>query len=308
MRRTVTFLMATAMATTACGSAAGNGYAPPFVTLKGTITTTGAVKTLSTVRVALVWKLASSSSSAPSSFRAVQELDVRAEFPVGFDLDVRTLPPPEAMAPTASGQAVPQGFATAYAFGTLVVYEDTNGNGKLDLLSEDGTMPVDHVLGIPKGLEIVYLEGGRIPKNPNALPGDEDVLDHDPGFNLIVEPARVLEPGCSSCNAPVGSWTKLPLDGALDIELTQDPRLARALCATAGADAVTSTGGCQPCIGAACASCAIPAGAAVKCSDDRTAFVARACASASVCGGLTCETVSGRRDAGSPAPSGWPCP
>ena len=35
MRRTVTFLMATAMATTACGSAAGNGYAPPFVTLKG---------------------------------------------------------------------------------------------------------------------------------------------------------------------------------------------------------------------------------------------------------------------------------
>lgn len=297
-----------AMAMAACGTAAGDGYAPPFVTLRGTITTTGTVKTLSTVRVALVWKLANASPSAPASFRAVQELDVRAEFPVGFNLDVRTLPPPEAMAPTASGQTVPPGFATAYAFGTLVVYEDTNGNGKLDLLSDDGAMPVDHVLGAPKGLEIVYLEGGGIPKNPDALPGDEDVLDHNPGFNLIVEPARDLEPGCTACDAPVGPWTKLPIDGGLEIVLGEDPRLARALCANAGADAVTSTGGCQPCLGAACASCAIPAGAAVKCSEDRTAFVARACASASVCGYLKCETVSGRRDQGSPAPSGWPCP
>jgi hypothetical protein len=307
MRRTVTFLMATAMA--ACGSAAGEGYAPPYLTLHGTITTTGAVTTPSTVRVALVWKLdAQSGASASSSFRAVQELDVRAEFPVSFSIDVRALPPVEAMRQAGKGAPLP-GIANAYAIGTLVVYEDANRNGKLDLLPADAPASGDRILGAPTGLEIIYLEGGGIPKNPDALPGDEDVLDHDPGFNLIFEPAREpIEPGCTACGGPVGPWTKLPLRGDLQIALTADPRLARALCADTGYVSASAQSGCQPCIGDACASCAIPSGAAVRCSADKTAFVVSTCASSSVCAALTCETVSGRRDAGLPAPAGWPCP
>jgi hypothetical protein len=267
------------------------------------------VTTPSTVRVALVWKLdPQTGASGSSSFRTVQELDVRAEFPVSFSIDVRALPPAEAMRQIGNGAPRP-GLANAYAIGTLLVYEDANGNGKLDLLPVDATTSVDRVLGTPKGLEIIYLEGGGIPKNPEALPGDEDVLDHDPGFNLIVEPARApIEPGCTACGGPVGPWTKLPLQGDLQIALTADPRLAQALCAETGYVSTVAQSGCQPCVGAACASCTIPSAAAVRCDADKTAFVATTCASASVCAAVTCQTVSGRRDVGLPVPAGWPCP
>ncbi len=288
-----------------CGTAAGPSYDPPFVTLHGTITSS-AVATPATVRVALVWNLDPKVAPA-SSFRAVQELDVRAEFPVGFRLDVRTLPPADAMRHIDPSKTVP-GYANAFAIGTLVVYEDTNGNGKLDLVAVGGT-PSDRVLGAPERLEIIYLEGGGFPKDPQALPTDEGALDHSAGFNLIVEPTRAdLVPGCTGCGGPVGPWTKLSLDADLSIALTAEPQLSRALCEQTGGDVAVGTSGCAPCIGEACARCKVPANAKVTCSADRTAFVAKSCAAATLCAERTCETVSGRRDGGAPVPAGWPCP
>lgn len=274
------------------------------MTLHGTITASS-VATPASVRVALVWQLFSESGTP--SFRVAQELDVRAEFPASFRLDVRSLPPREAIHSVRG--SVGSGGPTGFAYGTLVVYEDTNGNGQLDLLPLDATSSVDRVLGAPERLEIIYLEGGGIPKNPNAPPTDEDFVGHTPGFNLVFEPEFAQpEPGCSPCGpTALSAWTRLPVDGDITFALTADPRLSRVVCGRTGGDSATAISSCQPCVGEACAKCPIAQDAKVTCSVDGTAYVALSCASQSVCADLDCEYVSGRRDPAAPAPAGWPC-
>ncbi len=301
MRNSLPLLFPCLAAFSGCGSAAGPSYEPPYLTLGGTITSSS-VSTPATVRVALVWRLG-------QSFREAQELDVRAEFPVKFRLDVRALPPKEVIASIDPSKTAP-GRPTGYAFGTLVVYEDTNGNGKLDLVPVDATASTDRVLGAPEGLEVIYLEGGGIPKNPNAPPTDEDFVEHTAGFNLVVEPTRVdPEPGCTSC-APtfVSAWTRLPLDADLSVALTADPQLSRALCEQTGGEGATASSACQPCLGDACSRCSIATDARVTCNADKTAFVAFSCTANSVCADHVCKYISGRRIATDPVPAAWPCP
>src|SRR5262249_1608251 len=133
MRRALGLLAFLPLSIAACGTAAGATYDPPLLSFNGTIASSS-VATAATVRVALVWKLP---DSAGASLQAAQELAVRAEFPATFHLDVGQLPPPEVITPIESTKTGPTA-ATGYAFGTLVVYEDTNGNGKLDLVPIDG--------------------------------------------------------------------------------------------------------------------------------------------------------------------------
>jgi len=290
----------------ACGTAAGPSYGPPLTTFNGTIASSS-VATPAIVHVALVWKILS--GPHPSYFGTAQELGVRAEFPASFHLDVKNLPPPEAMKVVDPAKVRPGGV-TAFALGALVVYEDTNGNGKLDLLPIDAPTSVDRFLGTPEGLEIIYLEGGGIAKNPQAPPTDEDFVEHFAGFNLIVEPELAfLEPGCSSCErTAIRPWTRLDNSANLTIALTADPQLARALCDRTGGEETISTGTCGPCIGSACSKCPVAAGARVTCSADKSAFVALSCDAASICANRVCRVVSGRLDASHAVPPNWPCP
>lgn len=290
----------------ACGSAASESYNPPLATLHGTITS-AAVTTSPTVRVALVWNLPLSATNMGATFRATQELDVRAEFPASFRLDVRNVPPAEVMQTVDSSKQ--PGGPTAYAMGTLVVYEDTNQNGKLDLIPQSANASADRVLGAPERLEIIYLEGGSVPKTAGAPTSDIDSVDLLRGFNLVLEPETApLAPGCSDCGSPVGAWARLDTSAALPIALTANPQLSRSICELAGGVSVGGSGSCKPCHGEQCADCKIPAGTPVTCNADRTAFVAHACTGASVCDALLCQTISGQRDSGAPAPVSWPCP
>src|SRR5262249_3728199 len=123
-----------------CGSAAGRDYSPPFVTFFGGVTSPE-VQTPADVRVALVLGKREPEGNV---LRAGQELAVKAEFPVRFRLEVNSLPPAEVMNwRSVNGQLDP---SFRYATGTLIVYEDVNGNGALDLLSSDAQSSVDRVL------------------------------------------------------------------------------------------------------------------------------------------------------------------
>lgn len=282
----------------ACGSAAGSSYDPPLVTFRGTITSSS-VATPDTVRVALVWRLP---DGASQGLVATQELGVRAQFPATFHLDVNALPPPEVMHPISP---IVPGKPTAYAIGTLLVYEDTNGNGHLDPVPVDATASIDRVLGTPARLEIIYLEGGGIPKNPDAPRTDEDYVSHDEGYNFVFEPAEGnYQPGCET---DACSWTKQDVTASLDIALTANPALARALCEAPASQTITMPATCASCVGAACASCPIAPDAIVICNADRS-YVAQTCTTASLCGAENCVQASGSLDASGVVPAGWPCP
>jgi hypothetical protein len=273
-----------------CGSAAGRDYSPPFVTLFGVITSSG-VQTPSEVRVALVWKKRDPEGNL---LRAAQELVVKAEFPVRFRLDVNSLPPAEVMNwRTVNGQRDP---SFRYATGTLIVYEDVNGNGVLDLLSSDAESSVDRVLGIPERLSVFYVEG---PSAPSTGPGARA------GYNLRLEPPVVdPQPGAANCTPQqAGSQQFLPLSTEIPVALTGAPELSRQMCERVMPDS-SSDGG-----SGSCAPPNVPQGAQVTCSPDGMAYEYKLCqSSGGLCGSISCDYGCARCPPGEPIPAGWPCP
>src|SRR6266478_122607 len=121
----------------ACGSGAGPDYNRSFATLHGSIAGSS-VQTTSEVRVALVWEHVNTEPGV-TALKSTQELGLRAQFPSNFQMDINALPPKEALSQMDPAKAATAGIDPnlRMAAGTLVVYEDSNGNGKLDLLTVD---------------------------------------------------------------------------------------------------------------------------------------------------------------------------
>ena len=269
-----------------CGGAAGPDYRSPYVSLSGTISSSG-IATPSQVRVALVWKHRDPEGNL---LRVAQELAVSAQFPVRFRLDITALPPVEALNQRhlSDGTYDPD---WRYATGTLLVYDDVDGNGVLDLLSIDAETTVDRVLGAPEHLSVFYVEGTSVRRGGSGP---------QPGFNLRREPLLADPPPGDSTCVPVGSQEYLPLSTEIPVSLTAAPELSREMCAVMP----PFTGG--GCTGPRCTSA--PVGAQVTCNADRTAFVSKLCqAPRGLCGSTSCEYGCGRLAPGDPVPPEWPC-
>jgi hypothetical protein len=181
-----------------------------------------------------------------------------------------------------------------FAIGTLVVYEDTNGNGQLDLVSLNQPA-VDRILGTLPDEIFFYIEG--TPPPPALFNG----LALARGFNLVALPEWTPDPQ-HSC-APVclekksRDWSLLSLRDPLSIELTGSPALASFLC-----QQDPSQGG-----GGSAMQSLPPAGAQVTCSADGTAYEYRVCqVPATPCATQSCIYGWGTRDPNS-IPAGWPC-
>jgi len=282
-------LSSTLLLCAGCGAAAGRDYGPPFATLFGVITSSE-VQTPSEVRVALVWKKRDPEGNL---LRAAQELAVKAEFPVRFRLDVNTLPPAEVMNwRMVNGQLDP---SFRYATGTLIVYEDLNGNGALDLLSSDAQTSVDRVLGTPERLSVFYVEG---PSAPRTGPGAHA------GYNLRREPPTVdPQPGAAVCTpTQVGEREYLPLSAEIPVALTGAPELSREMCERVMPSS-SSDGG-----SGSCAAPTVPQGAQLTCSADGMSYVYKLCqSSGGLCGRVSCDYGCARCSPGDPIPAGWPC-
>jgi hypothetical protein len=307
MRSPLKFLLPFCFA--ACGTAAGPDYTKTLVTLNGTITSSAAAPS-APVRVALVWELANPQPGT-GSLKSAQELGVRTQFPVDFQLDVNTLPPEEAMTSIDATKASAAGIDPnlRYAYGTLLVYADTNGDGKLDLLPLDAQSSTDEVLGVAQDLVVAYLEGTPPPAS------DFMGIQLSAGFNLLQQPAEgsTGPTTCVGCAAPdAGStdapqFTLLPLSTQIPIALTAAPELARYLCEQ---DDLFASGGsaAAPSSGPGGAFVPPPAGAQITCSADGLSFAYQVCPQgSSLCSSTPCTTGESSVAAGSTLPAGWPC-
>jgi hypothetical protein len=273
-----------------CGGAAGRDYAPPFVSLKGVVTSSE-IAPASPVRVALIWKHKDPDGNL---VRSAQELAVASQFPVRFRLDITSLPPLDALnqRKLADGQYDPN---WRYATGTLVIYEDADGNGVLDLLSTDAATTADRVLGAPEHLSVFYTEGSNVHAGG---PGSQ------PGFNLRREPPLAdPQPGDPLCSAsPLGAQEYLPLSTEIPVALTAAPELSREMCAVMESSPV----GCSP---PSCQPLPVPSGAQLNFSADGRSFVYKICPTPrGLCGSSSCSYGCATRGASDPIPPDWPCP
>jgi hypothetical protein len=124
------------------------------------------------------------------------------------------------------------------ALGTVVAYEDTNGNGKLDLVDDNAIGFIDRILGVNPNLAVVYLQG-TLPARLVDSRGVKPVL----GYNLFQigkscvksspttsGPAKEPNPNGpgSTCTPTEDAW--LPITTLYELPLSSDPALGTLMC------------------------------------------------------------------------------
>jgi len=270
-----------------CGSSAGPGDGQPYVTMVGSIRSV-LTDIHHPVRAAVVWV-------ATQGGAVSQDFAVAGSFPAQFTLPLTELPPNEAM----RDAPIPNGPSVRIANGTLIVYEDLNENGKLDLVSLQQPA-VDRILGTLTNTELVYAEGQLV---QSCASPSSDCFSAQKGFSLISvvdaapNPDRACEP---SCPWKEGAVSQLPLETLLSITLTGSPELAPYMCQSGGENRGGASAGSPPSLP--------PAGAEVFCSADGTAYDYQSCdVPTTPCGPKTCVSGWGTRDPSSAVPAGWPC-
>ena len=113
--------------------------------------------------MALVWRNGSS-DYAPGTgdpYNIAEDVPVTAELPARFTLELTGPPPAIAMRAITSETAdtdFPPG--SSYARGALVVYDDLDRDGRLDLADAGATEEVDRLVGARGDLEVWYVAGG----------------------------------------------------------------------------------------------------------------------------------------------------
>jgi hypothetical protein len=122
----------------ACGKAPAPNETAVYGKLTGQITSTATTPpTSSSVRVALAWY-----SQVPAADGSQQVVDVTQDvavttgFPASYELAITELPPANTLF---------NGIAVA----SVLVYDDANGNGKLDFATASDAAFADHLLGYP---------------------------------------------------------------------------------------------------------------------------------------------------------------
>ncbi|HEX9104260.1 MAG TPA: hypothetical protein VF997_18750 [Polyangia bacterium] len=316
---------AAAASSTACDPLATGSFRPPFITINGVIDGSTAAATPDRVRVALMWQ----NDQTPGQNYADQLVDVLAQFPAAFSVDVRLRP--KAAVIDSLPPAQPIGFgvdpAMRWSVGTLVVYADDNRNGQLDVVGPGATSS-DRVLAAATGFDVWSLASGK--PAPAAFVG---IFPVAPGFSLVAEPPP-HEPAPGECGhfSPEGHFTDLcpvataepqPLDATTFVEhltLVDDARLQGYACNAfwgpidypdwlqAGAGDVCDGGACPFCRGYQCPLDLPQPGDPVQCSSDKLSYVYKRCVDdAALCGTRFCHWGHGERLATDPAPPGWPC-
>lgn len=241
-----------------CGSLGDVDHREPLAVLQGQLTQTSTpVATPSNVRVAVVWM-----NFDGDGYRVTQDVRAEAVFPSSFRLELTDPPPAEAMftekngggsatepsdpptvgrepapAPddvTTKSEKVTSPFTIAY--GSVVAYEDRNGNGKLDLVDEGASTYVDRILGSNADMSLIYFEG-TVP----AEAKDKNGRLPNRGYNIYRGITRACEPDATNestletksegieprgCTAP--EW--LPMSTAYNLPLTADPKFAQIMC------------------------------------------------------------------------------
>jgi hypothetical protein len=233
-----------ALVTAACGSGLSGSTDKPstIATVHGQIDNPLQLPLDSTpFRVAIVWGLASSDGGV-SALRTAEDIAVTPAFPAQYQLDVTELPPPEAMSTFP-------GTSLRFAYGSIVAYEDTNRNGKLDLIDPNATTAIDRVLAVPTDYTLVYFEG-----DPSVLPNGADDNGVKPTAGFLFDQVQPLGEwactggpiidGVTPPSCPGFLWK--PISTPLTLTLSASPELSSYMCGSEPGAGTSVSGTSQP--------------------------------------------------------------
>ncbi|MCP4598930.1 MAG: hypothetical protein GY847_00040 [Proteobacteria bacterium] len=289
----------------------------PLWTIKGNIVNIEQGLEFSNLRAAFLW-------DNPNIRFIAQDISLNTEFPAKFTLDLFELPPEKVMqsaeylieneddmdeddepdldADTETetetdyevdgGEKFLQpmaGSSDLVAVAYLVVYDDRNSNGNLDMLSIDANELVDYVLGPGEFYNVVFLESD----NEMALADD---LMLDPGLNIF----------CDGCDKDP-NYLKISLENELAITLVDDPELQPYMC-----EIQLDDDGTGEYISSASLE-EIPQDAEINCSEDGYSLTFSSTnvkkTGGDICGSITTTWIEGDSSIpkNQPVPDGWPC-
>ena len=209
-----------------------------------------------------------------------QDAPIKPHFPASFTVDLYDLPPDEAM---IAGENELAGLDLAV--GMLLVYDDRNHNGQLDLLMVDAQDPVDYRLGPAEQYLLVFTMGTPTGQSVGGLAVE-------PGLNLFL------------LNGPDGT-EKLGCDRVLGISLVDSLLSQHQMCVypPAYSFAERDLGEVDP--------AQVPVDAQVTCADRGRAlsFEAVGWEQEGVCQEITEVHLTGSAsiEQDQPPPDGWPC-
>ncbi len=144
-----------------------------------------------------------------------QDVPVETHFPARFDLSLYELPPEDAFVPGEQLDAEWEGWRVAFA--ALVLYDDQDGDGRLDMLPPDAEDWVDRVVGPTQAY------GFWIFQADSAPPPEQDGIT--PGLTVKVPNDALggLQPG----DPEYEDWLRDPI---LPIGLAEDPTQQILMC------------------------------------------------------------------------------
>jgi hypothetical protein len=229
MSTTVPMLACLAAIAACSGSLSGSTDRPSVLaTIHGTVDLMQSVSLGgSPLAVAVVWVKAPLPGSTQVASTSVA---VKPTFPSSFSLDLTDVPPDSMMfdianincgAPPCDRPDAPP-LHLRIALGALVVYEDVNRNGKLDLVAPGAPAYVDKVVGA--STEIVYTEQ-PLPQDQNyfPIPGrDGSVLKA--GYNWVREHRWDCEPSDGGWSACPPSVFYRPIDTPVTLRMFDLPK------------------------------------------------------------------------------------
>jgi hypothetical protein len=189
----------------------------------------------------------------------------------------------------------------------VVVYEDKNKNGQLDLVSPQSNTYVDHVIAAGTSSRLVYVEADAVSEMLDPS-GDHPAA----GYNLssacdFNTAPSWMYPG-STCPQPKCLWKWLPSDATLALDVSSDPTLDEYTCENTPSEKSLETDSTYP--KEQPEKYPDPCDPNVLCDTDNGASYGYYSCNASevgVCGGtvVVCKGVHYERP--DPTPPGWPC-
>jgi hypothetical protein len=304
-----------ASAATGCGGGLDSDTATPttLATVSGTITNPQSLAVVSdALRVAVVWDAAGQAlpdGSYATDHRTSQDIKVTSAFPVSFALKLADLPTdlqPFSELFGSTGKVDLRGTA-----GFVIAYEDTNENGKLDLVTASSGAFVDKVLGSATS-PLLYLEGA-MPTDTSLLANAADSAGHFPtrGFNLRVSycVSGKTPPAGRRCE---DAYDWVTVGTPITLALTGEAKLADIMCQELPSSSNNEvSNGHEP--GELPVVLPVANDPTVTCTADGRGFtIAAPCTTTSPPGICQASTTTCRKDAyvlaaTASAPGGWPC-
>lgn len=302
MRRN-TILAITALSANLALAACGSTEDTPFPTKSYTaeVSNSAGVTVSPSLRVAVVWGNVAKNGN---TYQVSQDVPLGLTGVGSFTLDLVQPPPAALLMTTNQVNEERPNDGTLFGLGSPVIYEDKNGNGKLDMVAPGTSQPVDAIVGADARLLIMYIDATTVPAWL-ASPASNDDFEGQltVGFNLVHIPEFCFASDCPEDKAKVyqpGESFSLPL--------TADPRLNAMMCSKASGSSTGSSGvinmeNAKP--------DAYPTAENVTCDSDGDSYSETTCAATieGLCEGEHTECMTRVWNVPDPAnpPQDWPC-